>query len=268
MSQPVRLSLVFLWLTFQLPRSPLRVESLQGYYRAEFAYLQSSIQNIKAQYSIHQPCQPHSYCYDNPAVPPEIAEILLHWYPEDIPFYVGLDDLLSSMYFCSLFQGWVDLNSSLGPWFSTLLGNSFHPVEEQKPMLQAAVYWLCVFPLEVVPLPDHKQDLFILSFHSLWVILIEASAAVAMTLGRVTLWMLCFWAPYILVKMASSPQCTPLCINTVLLILCFSHMMSWIYLSGTCQNTACLMFKQKSVLERKSVSQRVHQSRVWKYAAA
>lgn len=44
----VRPSLVFLSLVFQLSRSLLREESLQGYYWAEFAYLQSGIQNIKA----------------------------------------------------------------------------------------------------------------------------------------------------------------------------------------------------------------------------
>ncbi len=44
----VRPSLVFLWLIFQLSRSLLGEELLQGYYWAEFAYLQSGFQNIKA----------------------------------------------------------------------------------------------------------------------------------------------------------------------------------------------------------------------------
>ncbi len=71
------------------------------------------------QYPSSLPAQ--SFCYVNPAVPSEIAEILLHECPEDIPSYVELDDLLSSMYFCSL-----HLSSFHGPCISNLTGN-FQP---------------------------------------------------------------------------------------------------------------------------------------------
>lgn len=168
------------------------------------------------------------------------------------------------MYFCSLYPGWVNLNSSLGRWISNLTGNLLPPCSETKTKAAGnSVYWLCVFPSEVVPLPDHKQDLCIFSFHSLWVILIEASAAVPVTSGRGTLGMFWFQAPYF-----SAKGHLPLYINTVLLIVYLSDMMPWVYLAGTCQNTACLMFKQKPSLERRSVRQRVCQSTVWKYAAA
>lgn len=66
-----------------------------------------------------------------------------------------------------------------------------------------------------------------------------------------------FWFqdPHFSVKRASSPQCSPLHINTVMLLVYLIDMMPSVYLSVTCQNTACLMFKQKSALERRSGSQ-------------
>ncbi len=102
-----------------------------------------------------------------------------------------------------------DGSTSAPPWvpgFPASLEISYHPVEKQKPKAAGnSVYWLCVFPSEVVPLPDHKQGLCIFSFHSLWVILIEASAAVPVTSGRGTLGMFWFQAPYFSSERPSSP---------------------------------------------------------------
>lgn len=92
------------------------------------------------------------------------------------------------------------------PVFLTSLEISYHSVEEKKPQSYRQLCLLTLrVPSEVVPLPDHKQDLCVFSFHSLWVILIEASAAAPMTSGRGTLGMFWFRDPYFSVKRPSSP---------------------------------------------------------------
>lgn len=57
---------------------------LQGYHWAEFAYLQSGIHNTKPVHHLFSLPAP-VYCYIKLAVSPEIAEIMVPRYPEDIP---------------------------------------------------------------------------------------------------------------------------------------------------------------------------------------
>lgn len=75
---------------------------------------------------------------------------------------------------------------------------------------KAAVYWLCVLSSEVVSQPDHQQDLYVFSFHSLWVVLIEAVADVPTSSRRGVFGVFGFQA-------LSSHHWAPLYNNTVLL---------------------------------------------------
>lgn len=90
--------------------------------------------------------------------------------------------------------------------FPTSLKISNCSIEEKKsPKPQAILFIDCVLPSEVVPLPDHKQDLCVFSFHSSWVILIETSAAVPIGSERGALGMFWFRDPYSIFPSVHSP---------------------------------------------------------------
>lgn len=111
---------------------------------------------------------------------------------------------------------------------------SYHSAEEQK--LQPALFIdSCAFPSEAWS--AYKQDLCVFSFHSLWVILAKAFAAVPVTSGRETVRMLWFQVPlpplFFKLKKTSSPHYILVYIRALMLIV-YCNMMPSVYLAGVC----------------------------------